>query len=240
MNEQDVELLSAFIDDELDTATRETVESRLNNEPELKAKYEELTKLNQSLTDVFSEPEETMPDAFKALLEVEEKPDNVVSLQQSTAKTETIPDKSNNWLLPLAATVAVVSFVTFFTFDVSEKPHSQWQQVADLLETSPSQIQFESDEPSSLAFVATNSFEHTDGRFCREFFTQTTEEQTHGIACKNNQGWQLVESQKQMISDEYITASQTDDPFSLFKKRKMKRPLGTAEEKDLIKNNWEN
>lgn len=94
------------------------------------------------------------------------------------------------------------------------------------------------DESNTL--VTRFSFRDESGRFCRQYRLQTPEQSTENVACHADNGWVVIASLDATLADggEYRPASQLPAMDSLLDEMMAGAPLSLTEERQLIRNNW--
>ena len=180
MNDQDYELLSQYLDGELPAAAALELKQRLLQEPQLRAEYEAMRKVNRSVQQAFSSAAST------------EVPAKVARLLQPAPATA-LPGRQprNAWGLAVAASlVAVCGLVLSQNWlNTGSAPVPGDILLSEALEQSQSR----GDGWESLAdgrqFRAVLSFPHKTGSWCREYLMAEDSGHSRGIACRTEGKW---------------------------------------------------
>lgn len=195
-NDVSDEILSAFIDGQLDGAQRDELERRLAADPQLRTRLEELSKVDGLLREAFDPPDfaET-PERFRALVERESAPSDKVRLFRPRAR-------GLDWRMPIAASLALalsgaggywagrgsVSGANLVAEAGSIQIGASTPLFA-LLEATPSATQ--RDAGALGVFKPSIAYQAADGRFCREFELAEEANRLAGIACRNDESWRV-------------------------------------------------
>lgn len=224
MTEQDLLLLSAYLDGQLDAGKLADFEDRLQREPELRQRLEAMRETDAALQAGFSDiMQEPVPEGIRQLLAespaVEAKTKAPV-IDLHAQKKRRAP---SNWV-PLSVAASVALAVGIFiggsqTGDNMENILlSQTLQPADalvqILESSPSGNLNTLDELAAASVQAELSFIDNRGDFCRQYRIQNSERAFRGIACLENQQWHnvlLVPTGQQTSTSTYQPASGHSD-----------------------------
>lgn len=245
----DDELLSAYIDGELDAGDGERLTARLAAEPELAERLAELRCADEATRRLYARlDEQPVPAAILDLLGDPDtgSADNVVAM----------PVRARyKWFGPpvaLAASVALVAGVlagNFFFGDrdagldgsLSAGRVNPQSDLHRLLESEPSARPVELDESGSGRILLT--FESTEGNYCRQFRLDREASSVQGLACRRNQAWQLdTVSYGPGTGSGYQTASGTVAAAvaaAVQARIGDAEPLGTEAELDIISGGWE-
>lgn len=191
------ELLSAYIDDELSTADRDALLQRLADEPELALRLEKMRSADEATRNLYAALDDRpMPDSVLALLadapDEADDGDNVISLDDRRPAVA-------GWVpAALAAGVALVAgfFIGGQTgpggVDATDQRLAGMiapdEDLALLLEREISDRPVDMSNGSRARVLLTFS----DGtRYCRQFRVDGAEASVHGLACRDEAGWNL-------------------------------------------------
>lgn len=175
MNEQDYELLSQYLDQELDDLTARRLEQRLSAEPELQATLNRLQSLDQRIRQAYIDTDQA-PEHLLDMLRPT--PSNVVAFPQRRRPA---------WQYAVAASlVAAVGLVLA----------PQWQSsapsgpsLASVLETTPSMADGWQTLSDGREVRPVLSFKEVDGAWCREYLVSFAGAAEHGVACRDDGHW---------------------------------------------------
>ena len=211
----DDELLTAYLDGELDAVKMSEVERQLEQSPDLSRQLERLratdTALKQAYHDIDERP---LPDAVLNMLE------SFPASQEQTATEETgndtadvIPFRGKSksvshtpiWQIAAAASVALVIGLgigrslflpestapeqTLILAKPGTGPVEPDSALFAVLENQPSAVPLTIDEQDGTVATPVMSFESIDNRYCREFSITSTSGGTRGVACKGDNQW---------------------------------------------------
>jgi hypothetical protein len=181
MNKSDIEMISAFLDNELSEAERRLFEERLITDEALAKAFAEYSENDQAYRQAFSAIDETpIPDSILSLLkeseqEVPVSSKNVIELTSWRRAT---------WL-PIAASFLIIALALPVLLTMNEQDNPT---VASVLDSELSGQTIELDASTNMALVM--SFSDKQGHFCREYvFSQSTSTEQR-IACKVDGVWQ--------------------------------------------------
>ncbi|XOV80312.1 MAG: anti-sigma factor family protein [Aestuariibacter sp.] len=210
MSPEDQELLSAYLDDELDQEQRSLVQRRLLSEPEFNAAYQKLQQVQQSLKQAYPDQQKTpVPEHIQQLLQDSDGP------ADRHPNTHSAKYPKVSWMLPLAASVAAVFIATSYLTNQESLEADPWPQVAQQLDTTQDMEITKINE--HLSMVVLQSFSHVDGRRCREYQRKDDEQVVHAIACKSPQSWQReVVVEASLDLQDYQTATKTPNKIKAF------------------------
>lgn len=210
MSPEDQELLSAYLDNELDQEQRALVQRRLLSEPEFNAACQKLQQLQQSLKKAYPAQQNTpVPESILQLLQ--DSDEEAGGPQEASSKKYT----KVFWMLPLAASVAAVFIATSYLTKQDILEADPWPKVAQQLDTTHDMEITKIND--GLSMVVLQSFTHVDGRPCREYQRKDDEQVVHAIACKSPQRWQrevIVEASLDL--QDYQTATKTPNKIKAF------------------------
>lgn len=247
----DDETLMAYADGELDDDTSDAIEKAIQSDPQLAQRL-----------DAFAQTRLLAREAFQPVLN-EPVPDDLLGNVQamlkeadSAQKDETATDRDSvvafkprrkertyntqpQWLMPLAASVAIVAAgITGFAIGTStQTPQTGSPQIAEfnqpgLLDALTTVVSGEEQalQETGDRFRAIASFRDADNEFCREFEVDETDQSTFvSVACLRDGQWKLrftVAASSQSNDgyapasslealDAYLTAVGAGDPMSV-------------------------
>ncbi len=251
---QDLELLSRYLDGELPAADSRKLETRLHSEQELQRTLVRLQELNQQLRDSLTE-RATIPEATRLLLES----DGV----STPAKEELSGNSSNvlpfpgagviasarpraNWPVAIAASLVAavaVGLVMNTSFDATPALPGNDRLVSAALEQETSGGDWLAlSDGRELQSVLT--FPHEDGRWCREYLLRGGDADWRAVACREDNRWVTQAAGLESYlepTDAYIPAGASDaEPVAVFISRHAADiALGLDEEIQLISDGWQ-
>lgn len=187
------ELLSAYLDGELDAARRADVETAIAGNPDTARRLAALREADELTREAFAAPAtETVPDALL---------DHIAGTQQTTRPAwRHLPA----WLMPsapvptalagLAAGIVLMLILPFVPLsggtpaDNPEAPMQPRPLLARALNTTPSQQLF---SHAGLTVAPLNTFRTPAGQICREYQARSSAQGVMtGIACRHgDSGW---------------------------------------------------
>lgn len=254
MKNEDQDLLSQYIDGELDSQDTLLIKQRLLAEPELNEHYQKLKQLNGAIENAFSDiAEDPIPDGLADLLSISDDVDNVAESKQTTAENNVHPiglsdetsilekKKSNLWYLPLAASILFA--VVLGNYLIGNNPantpeHGAWAMAQNALETTESMESLTFD--ANVQFVAVQSFEHRDGRLCREYYMRTGDNNERGIACRDTGTWikEAFSIEDMSQQSDIVTASEEATDIDQFLSDINAGEIEPSKERNLLKSGW--
>jgi hypothetical protein len=234
MNEQDYELLSQFIDDELDRAQAQALRERLLAEPALRAELDRMKTVNDRVTGAFASPEAgEVPPALLARVR------GAVPARRNT----------RHWGMAVAASVVAAAALLLAP---------QWRQadqrpdgtpaadalLAQVLENSVSRGEGWDTLADGRRVRPVLSFPDRDGAWCREYLLTRDSDTFRGVACRHGGRWQtevLASAEHAGEGDAYRPAGAGggDQVSSYIDARGGGIPLSLGEEAELIARNWQ-
>lgn len=230
MNEQDYQLLSQYLDGELNARACQQLEQRLASETALRDTLAQMRRQDDSLKRAF-ENTGTVPAHVRALLD---KGSNVVAL----------PRRSENriWHYAVAASLVAAAGVVLTTARLGQP--SAEALLAQALETTPAMAEGWQVLDNGQQLRPVLSFRHHNGAWCREFLLLTGDDSNRGVACREAGEWRTTVSSPASIpgdSTEFRPASAADaDPVaSYLASHADSIPLSASEEAALIERGWE-
>jgi hypothetical protein len=232
MTEQDLELLSQFLDGELPSPQARALRERLLAEPELRSELERMKAVDARLRRAFGETGE-VPPGVAALLEDCEAGD-----------TAAHPGHGRRWGFAIAASVLAAA-----VFLASP----EWRQQQPAGDTALARA-LESVPSSSDAWTALGddrlvrpmlSFQSHAGGWCREYLLQQGNDSWHGVACREGESrWTnelLVPEAAAAASGDYRPAGAGDAGAiaDFVNQHAADIPVSAAEEAGLIARGWQ-
>lgn len=257
LNDQDYELLSAYLDNEFDADAQTHVKTRLLQDPEFNQEYQALKQMQNALQQASDKINDTpVPDALTQLLQ--QTPDEISgdSTAKESAQSNVTPLPSKDaqaqaksakawwrqpWLYPVAA-CALIALVTTLQSPFPSNSHNQgnWGKIASLMHSLPSSELMSLEDAQGTRIMPMQSFVHQDGRLCREFHLASDTQNQHGIACKSGAGWQQeILVNRTVDKSNYQPASRDTDNVDQYLQNYLKRPLSEEQELQAIKEKWQ-
>lgn len=230
MNEQDFQLLSRYLDGELNEIAARQLERRLEAEPELRATLDEMSGLERRLKQAFAGTDET-PEAVAAMLRPAS---NVVSLTPRKQRPA--------WHYAVAASLVAA---------VGALLAPQWQQnsateptLAEVLEQSPAMAEGWQTLADGSSARPVLSFQSLDGSWCREYLLKVADEGQRGVACREAGQWTtriVAAAELPGSASEFrpAGAGDADAVADFLAEHAAGIALGAAEEQALIENHWQ-
>ena len=181
INPEDLQLLSHYIDGELDIVATDTLEARLEREPLLRQQLDALRRNDALLGQLFkSGPATRIPAGATVSVSAGS---NVVAMPAS---------RRNRMPLAIAATlvmgIGAVLLQQNLTTDADRAPGMD-QRLAQALETIPSRADGWDTLTDGSQLRAVLTFPAADGRWCREFLLANDEKHWRGVACRDDDTW---------------------------------------------------
>ena len=246
MNKPSLEILTAYVDGELDDIRRREVDEAIRSDEALAETVEQLRAsrimLSKAFADVIDAP---IPARITRAIGSSISSENVIRLQ-------TTKGTSRQWApLSLAASVSLIvgALVGFVVADnsPSNAPATTANLLQDVLDRLPTGSALTSSDSHTVATVL-SSFRILDGRICREFEQRAEAQQSIGIACRGPEtaGWEtLIQvTTARGLSDarpgeSYAPANGGLDPLEwVFERLGAAPALDSAEEAELIARKW--
>lgn len=232
---EDLQLLSRYIDGELDIVATDALESRLECEPRLREQLETLRRNDALLGQLFSSgPATRIPAGATVSLSGGQ---NVVAMPQR--RRSRVP-------LAIAATlvmgIGAVLLQQNLTVSADRAPGMD-QRLAQALETIPSRADGWDTLQDGSQLRAVLTFPAADGRWCREFLLANDEKHWRGVACRDDDTWvtQVMGSEVFLEQEtHYRTAGAADDMAvaRFIDNTAADVALGPAREQALIEAGW--
>lgn len=246
----DDELLSAYLDDELDTEVADEVTIRLASEPALMQRLEALRQADGAVDRVFRAIDDTpIPDDVMKLFDAAPvaRADNVVAFpRRSVRRFFEAP-------VAIAASVALIAgFITARILDVGTAPDStsltagtvdRGTALHALLERAASGESLAFGDRAAGTVVLT--FRDGDGDYCRQVRVDLPGRAAHGLACRRGGGWEMdtIALGNAAPAGQFGQAAADVPPaVSLAVDEQIKggSALDLESEKTLISDSWEN
>jgi len=229
MKEQDFELLSQYLDGELDLIGASVLERRLAEDSELKITLEQMRSQNVRIQDAFAGTDKA-PAHVQAMLEPAS---NVVALSRRTARPA--------WQYAVAASLVAAAGL-LLTPDWNRQGAGD-DLLARVLEHTPSMASGWETLEDGRQVRPVLSFRHTDGHWCREYLLSGSAGGSRGVACRDGDTWQtaiIAEANIPGDSTDYRPAGAGDaEPVARYLAESADGiALSAAEEAELIANDW--
>ncbi len=172
MNDKDFELLSQYLDGELDELSTRRVSQRLGSEQELRATFARMTAVDQRIKQVFNAPEQV--------------PAHIAAMLASAPAAQ--PRRAMQWAFAAAASVAAAAGL-MLTLQW-QQPESAGPTVAEVLEITPSMASGWQPLADGRQIRPVLSFRDVDGAWCREYLVENQGKGTRGVACRDQGKWE--------------------------------------------------
>lgn len=178
MKDQDFELLSQYLDGELDIFTSRKLQQRITEEPELRATLKQLQAQNADVQAAFTGTDQA--------------PAHVSSLLKPSSNVVALPPRSPRpaWQYAVAASLVAAAGL-LLTPDWQQTPAGD-AMLATVLEQAPSMSSGWESLEDGRQVRPVLSFKGGDGQWCREYLVSTSEQASRGVACRDNTGWNTV------------------------------------------------
>ncbi len=232
MTENDQNLLSQYLDGELDSSAALQLKQRLLAEPELNAELQTLKAVNQALQDAYPLPKEDQRQRDLAAL-LAPAAGNVVEMKPQ-----------RRWYFAAAASVAAA--VGLVMVSGTQGPATQPQSLMSAyLEATPSRAEGWDALADGREARALLSFRSNEGNWCREYLLRDGSDHTRGVACRDAEGWVITASG---AADALGSAAQYRPASSAGSHDAVERfitenaadiPLDATTEQDLISRGWQ-
>ncbi|KGE03666.1 anti-sigma factor family protein [Pseudohaliea rubra] len=237
MTDRDYELLSQYIDGELETGALTALEARLAAEPDLADLLERLRRLDSSIAaSVCSAATDTVPAHVAALLSDDT---NVVALRR--------PPRRAAWPAALAASLIAAAALLLVPGEDGQSPLTGDDTLlAEALDSEPSRAESWLTLADGRALQPVLTFPDRNGNWCREFLLRDNDQDWRGVACRASGRWetQVVARDTFFGSDEaYRPAgagdSDSDKIAGFIARNAAAIALGAGEEQALIASDWQ-
>lgn len=246
--DNDIELLSQYLDGELAAAASRELENRLHSDSTLQSTLLRMQELNHRVRDTLAE-RESVPESIRALLTAPETDDassaNVLPFPVAGTERRADAAPPPRWGFALAASlVAGIALVLVSSLDQapeSSLPGNDALVSRALDEQASGSDWYALDDGRELQPVLT--FAHEDGRWCREYLLRGGESDWRAVACRSDTRWETqaagLESYLE-TSGAYRPAGAADTaPVAVFiNQNAADIALGREDEAALIARNW--
>jgi hypothetical protein len=239
MTDRDYELLSQYLDGELDAGARAAVDKRLADEPGLAALLARLRRLDaQVAASVCASATDSVPEHVAALLRDDGKVvGKVVPLRR--------PLRRAAWPAALAASLVAAAALLLVPGEDSRQPLTGSDALlAGALESEPSRAEGWVTLPDGRALQPVLTFPDRDGNWCREFLLSDGGQDWRGVACREAGSWetQVVARETFLAAEEAYRPAGADDNDKVagfITRNAADIALGAREEQALIARDWQ-
>ncbi len=232
--------LMAFVDGELSSAERETVEAAMAADPTLRARAEALRMARAAARDAFPIAPDPRDAALAALIAGP-------AMQTSVSLTERLRGWTSGVSMPQAVAwggLAAACFVAGMAVGVFSPADSGFAldrqgAIADAGLVKVLDQRAAADGPDAQGRAVGLTFRAADGRWCRSF--QSAGDGVAGLACRQDNGWRAeAVAPFAAASSEIRTASSDTPPAVLAAVDALigGDTLDAAAEQDAIRNGW--
>lgn len=254
LSDQDIELLSQYLDGELEPPLSRALEVRLRTESALQEGLLKMQELNQRLRDSLA-AHDTVPTAVESLLQqtvttggaaLETSPGATVLPFPGSAPAAAATARPV-WMYAVAASFVGAIALGLVT-DLGQSPQNRLPG-NDSLVTAALDTLSSGDGWAELSdgreIQPVLSFPHEDGRWCREYLLRGGESDWRAVACREQDSWvtQAAGLESYLDStDAYRPAGASDSApvASFISQHAGDIALGREAESDLIKRHWQN
>ncbi|MEP4485458.1 MAG: hypothetical protein ABJ013_07510 [Halioglobus sp.] len=236
------ELLSQYLDGELDSGQSLELKRRLLAEPELRAQFDRLQRVSTRVQTAFNQAGlDSVPHDTRALLE-----HAPISASSQLASAQRRPFLS----FAVAASIAVaagVIMVPKWGAESTLNPISNSAydvQLSQTLESTPSMSEGWAQLEDGRAVRPILSFKADSGTWCREFLVQQDSSAERGIACRSNNEWNievLAATEVPGSANEYRPAGSSNQASvsQYMAEKAVGVAAGKEEEAQLIATQWQ-
>jgi hypothetical protein len=192
----DNDLLSAYIDGELESSAREELQQRLNSELELRRQYKALLKANELFCESVDE------------IDQDHLPKELVSLLETPKESSDIGVWSP-WSKALAAAVFIFAIVPMSYVYLHNQGNTLEQQLQTVLSTLQSGEVIEYQDQNAKFYVNFSFVNHA-GELCRELNYHNDLYSKQAVRCYRNNTWQVeaeVDSPWMLQDQAYMPAN---------------------------------
>jgi hypothetical protein len=235
MTDRDYELLSQYLDGELDAGARTALDKRLADEPELAALLARLRRLDaQVAASVCASATDSVPEHVAALLRDDGK---VVPLRR--------PLRRAAWPAALAASLVAAVALLLVPGEDSQQPLTGSDTLlAGALEAEASRAEGWVTLPDGRYLRPVLTFPDRDGNWCREFLLRDGGQDWRGVACREAGNWetQVVARETFLAAEEAYRpagAEDNDKIAGFITRNAADIALGAREEQTLIASSWQ-
>ena len=245
MSEYENELLSAYLDGELEASKAVELERALDGDLALRSRLEQMRSIDISLRSAFKgDFAGPVPAHITRMLasEAVSTEDNVVAFPTQTNKAKA----KANWGLAVAASLMAASGLLMFErAQIAGVDQGMDALIAAELEQTPSQADGWNVLADGREMRPVLSFQSKDNGWCREFLLADEGVQQRGVACKTDNQWVTavigpVDTQIADAATDFRPAGADDlDSVQAFVESQADDiPLGLGEEAELIEGGW--
>jgi len=234
MTDRDYELLSQYIDGELEAGAHDALAARLAAEPELAAVLERLRRLDHSIAaTVRSANAGAVPTHVEALLREDS---NVVPLRRRASRAA--------WPAALAASLVAALALLLVPGEEDRQPLTGSDPVlAQALESEASRAGGWVALADGRTLQPVLTFPDRAGNWCREFLLRDGEQDWRGVACRDAGTWetQVVARETFLAAEEAYRpagAGDSDTVAGFITRNAADIALGAREEQALIADGW--
>ncbi|MEP4148531.1 MAG: hypothetical protein ABJL54_15045 [Halioglobus sp.] len=229
MTDKDYELLSQYLDQELDALAARRLEQRLSSEPELQATLNRLSNIDTRLKKAFSGTDQA-PTHLKDMLRPT--PSNVVAFPKRSRPA---------W--QYAAAASLVAAVGLILTPKWQDSTQSGPSLASVLESTPSMADGWKTLSDGRDIRPVLSFKEVDGAWCREYLISVEGAGERGVACRDNGYWNTrVIAPTDLPGDAAdfrpAGAGDADEVAEYLKNRADGIALSASAEETLISSNW--
>ncbi|MFT6957670.1 MAG: type II secretory pathway component PulJ [Halieaceae bacterium] len=235
MNNQDYELLSQYVDGELDPITSAQLQRRLDQEESLRRALQAMQALNTRIHAAFMNTN-TVPGHIPDLLG--KKQSNVVAFPQI--------NRQSGWGFAIAATLLATSGLLMFQNggQMAGSLSAQDALISFALDQTPSRGEGWDTLDDGSDFRPVLSFQTVSGQWCREYLLHSEASMGRGVACNTDGTWmtEVFSSQSEPgTTNEYRPAGANDaDAVAYFvAEQAASVALSAIEETQMIANDWQ-
>lgn len=235
MTDRDYELLSQYLDGELDAGARAALDKRLAAEPGLADLLARLRRLDAEVAaSVCASATDSVPAHVTALLSDDGK---VVPFPR--------PLRRAAWPAALAASlVAAVALLLLPGEDVQQPLTGSDALLAGALESEPSRAEGWVTLADGRTLQPVLTFPDRDGNWCREFLLRDGDQDWRGVACREAGSWetQVVARETFLAAEEAYRpagAGDSDKVAGFITRNAADIALGAREEQALIASSWQ-
>jgi len=235
LTEKDYEMVSGYLDGELDGEQARALRARLLSEPRLRAASERLAAVDKRLQDAFD-----VPGADSV-------PAHITQMVQAAGTRGRYSKRRLGWGLGVAASVLFAAGVVL-NADRQDRAGSQFAAqdvlVAPVLERALSRGEGWEQLPDGTRVRALLSFSSTEGSWCREYLLAQPGGEWRGVACRVAGQWQtaVLAPEQAIVSERAYRpagAASPDQVVSFVDEHAADIPLGREQEAALIARGWE-
>jgi hypothetical protein len=236
MTDQDLELLSRYIDGELPSAAAQTLRKRLLTDLQLRARLDRMQTVDSSVKAAFD-----MPGAADVPARV------IEMVENTTTSTGGLSAQHRaGWGLAIAASLLAATGLLLAP---------QWQQssgelpsgdalLADTLENSPSRAQGWETLADGSLMRPLLSFPDSRGGWCREYLLSSQDNTWRGVACRNSGTWITAVRSPDVLAGsttEYrpAGAANPDQITAFINTHSADIAVSLKQEADLIAHDWQ-